>query len=268
MQERSPRATPEQVGSIAVRAVVDRDRIASLLRREPVNPVDDAADPVVFDAAVRDRSDVDRRVFELVDPARPDHPRTVVWVALTDGVPSTLDELTDDRAPLPPTSADTAVFWSIWNIDPHASGPPGGRELIEGAVTLLRQELDGLRTFVTLSPIPGLRRWIEDAPDPVDTTNGTSLARAAARYLTSLDDAGRPLDGVARFHLGNGARLWRINLDADRSHRGVDRSFGVMANYRYEPEDRRANRELLRSGTVATSPEVASLAEATRIARH
>jgi len=253
---------------MAVRAVVDRDRIASLLRREPVNPVDDTADPVVFDAAVRDRSDVDRRVFELVDPARPDHPRTVVWVALTDGVPSTLDDLTDDRPPLRPELADTAVFWSIWNVDPHASGPPAGRELIEGAVTLLRQELDGLRTFVTLSPIPGLRRWIDESPDPIDTGDDTALLHAAATYLTSLDDTGRPVDGVARFHLGNGARLWRINLDADRSDRGVDRSFGVMANYRYEPEDRSANREQLRSGTVAVSPEVASLAEPTRIARH
>ena len=268
MQEQSPRATSERVGRMAVRAVVDRDRIASLLRREPVNPVDDTADPVVFDAAVRDRSDVDRRVFELVDPARPDHPRTVVWVALTDGVPSTLDDLTDDRPPLRPELADTAVFWSIWNVDPHASGPPAGRELIEGAVTLLRQELDGLRTFVTLSPIPGLRRWIDESPDPIDTGDDTALLHAAATYLTSLDDTGRPVDGVARFHLGNGARLWRINLDADRSDRGVDRSFGVMANYRYEPEDRSANRELLRSGTVAVSPEVASLAEPTRIARH
>ena len=83
--------------------------------------------------------------------------------------------------------------------------------------------------------------------------------RACATYLTTTGDDGRPIDPVARFHLGNGARLWHLAGDADRSERGMQRSFGLMANYRYEPEDRAANAEALRQGRPALGPGVAAL---------
>lgn len=250
-----------------VRRLADMGRLADLLRREPVNPVDDADDPAAFERELRDRSDVDRRVFELVDASRPGFPRTVVWVALTVGVPGSLVDLTDDRPAIAPHRADTAVFWSIWNVDSAAAGRSAGRDLIEGSVDLLRAELPGLTTFVTLSPVPGLRSWITDRA-PSGSRSGerrpARLQELAAKYLTTLDAAGRPLDPVARFHLGNGARLWRVLVDADPTERGARRSYGVMANYRYEPEDRSANREQLRDGVVVVSPEVAELVEDTR----
>lgn len=254
----SPRSVP-----FVVRRVLDRDRLETLLRQEPVNPVDDIDRPDVLDRALADRTDLDRRVYELVVEDTPDRPRTVVWVALTSGTPAALADLTDDRPPLRPEHADTAVFWSIWNVEDAPPGPGSGRDLLDGAVALLREELPGIETFVTLSPVPGLRGWIDGGRRPegstVDPTDPGALGTAAARYLTGLGDDGRPIDAVARFHLGNGARLWRINLGGDRSRRGTERSYGVLANYRYEPEDRAANRELLRSGTVATSADVESL---------
>lgn len=262
-------------GSFEVRRLTDPDVLAGLLREEPVNPVGD--DRGAFAEALRDRTDIDRRVYGLVGPAAPEHPATVVWVALTRGVPASLAELTDRGPALAPETADTAVFWSIWKVDPERPGGdadrgdrgPSGGELIEGAVRLLRAELPGLRTSVTLSPVPGLRRWIHDqrATHGVRVGAGSSagappsdeLGRLAARYLTSLDDTGRPLDPVARFHLGNGASLWRINPDADPSDLGMERSYGVMANYRYEPEDRDANRRRLDQAIVTASHEVMSL---------
>lgn len=271
------RSIPQDGSPLVVQRLEDQDRLAELLRLEPVNPVDESEDPAVFQQVLRDRTDVDRRVYVLVDPDHTERPVTVVWVALTEGVPRSLDELTDDRAALSADTADTAVFWSIWNVANVANvanrgnvgnAPErrsGGRILIEGAVGLLRSELPGLDTFVTLSPIPELRRWISAqaaSDDGVDRTvrpDRDDLLTGAARYLTSSGSDGRPIDPVARFHLGNGARLWRINANADPSDRGERRSFGVMANYRYAPEDRTANRALLRAGTVALSPELSAL---------
>lgn len=283
MQHPGARSTSGRDRHVEVRRLTDRDLLAALLRREPVNPVDDAEDPSVFDRALSDRTDVDRRVYGLVDPTAPDHPATVVWVALTRGVPRSLDALTDDREPLRPSESDTAAFWSIWNVADEtaerAGGarPPGGRDLIEGAVQLLLDELPSLRTFVTLSPIPGLRRWIASLPDSdralhpsdhhrqeVHEAPDLALEQLAARYLTTLGDDGRPLDAVARFHLGNGARLWRVNSAADRSARGAERSHGMMANYRYLPEDRRENLRMLGNGTVAVSDDVAALVRMAR----
>jgi malonyl-CoA decarboxylase len=225
--------------------------------------VDEGGDPEVFERALADRTDADRRVFALVRPDRPDHPRTVVWVALTRGVPSSLVELLDDRPALDPNTADTAVFWSIWNADRDVAGSGTGADLIVGAAEQLRTELPQLRTMVTLSPAPGFRRWLDAAADdgsaPVDVEDPAALAAAAARYLTARRPDGRPLDAVARFHLRNGARLWRLNPGADPSTRGAARSYGLMVNYRYEPEDRTANRELLARGDVAVGDAVRPL---------
>jgi malonyl-CoA decarboxylase len=224
-----------------------------LAAREPVHPVTDAAD-------LADRLDEDRRLFVLEHPLLVARPMNVVWVALSRGVPARMDQVLDPGAPmLDPRAADTAVFYSIWNAERGLAGLGRGRDLIEGAVGLLRAELPGLSTFVTLSPMPGFRAWLADRGARSTGPGDPHLVRDGAAYLTSLDDAGRPIDPVARFHLGNGARLWRVNPGADRSDRGRDRSLGVMANYRYEPEDRAANRAELASGRVAVSDAVAAL---------
>ena len=184
----------------------------------------------------------------------------VVFVALLRGTPSHLGDVLDpSAATLEPTMADTAAFYSIWNVVPGVRGLDGGRQLLEGAVALLRAELPGLRTFVTLSPVPGFRRWAtaggtDEELDP----DHPDLLRTAARYLTTVVD-GRPLDAVAGFHLGNGARLMAVHRHADPSVRGDQRSWGVMANYRYEPEDRPANRAALAAGRPAVGEAITGL---------
>ena len=219
-----------------------------------MHPVRDGRD-------LADRLDADRRLFVLEHPVLPGRPMNVVWVALWRGAPGSIDDILDPEAPVAdPATVDTAVFYSIWNADPGLAGLGRGRSLIEGAVDLLRAELPRVSVFVTLSPVPGLRAWVEaGGAGDVDVEDQRSLLRAGATYLTSLRADGRPLDAVARFHVGNGARVWRVNADADRSARGGARSFGVMVNYRYEPEDRAANRAQLASGTVPVSPGVAAL---------
>jgi malonyl-CoA decarboxylase len=226
---------------------------ARLADREPVHPVRDAED-------LADRLAADRRLFALEHPALRGRPLNVVWVALCRGVPDRIEDVLDPAAAtLDAATADTAVFYSIWNAEPGLEGLGRGRTLIEGAVGLLRAELPGITTFTTLSPVPGFRRWLEGrrpaglSPD--------ALAACCATYLVGLDGRGRPVDPVARFHLGNGARLWRILPSADGSERGQDRSFGVMANYRYEPEDRAANRRELAAGFVPVSEAVRALLE-------
>jgi len=242
---------------------VDRERtlVERLAGLEPVHPVQGPED-------LAGRTAADRRVFVLEREGRASRsrgvhadvgrPQTVVWVALTDDVPERITDVLDPSRPaVDPTSATAAVFYSIWNV-PGADviGSGRGRELIEGATAILAEQLPTLETFVTLSPAPGLARlWESTWPRP----GQEGFASAAAHALVSLDERGRPRDPVARFHLGNGARLWRVNPDADPSPKARERSFGVMVNYRYEPEDRAANRAELAAGFVPVSAGVAEL---------
>ena len=222
-----------------------------LVAEEPVHPFAGPDD-------LADRLDVDRRCFVLEHPALPGRPLNIVWCALRVGVPGRLVEILDADAPtVDPALADTAVFYSIWNVEPGLVGLPGGHRLLEGAIGALRSEFGALSTFVTLSPIPGFRAWLEARGDvPADPHQRLV---ECARYLTALRDDGRPLDAVARFHLGNGARLLSLARNGDRSERGDARSFGIMANYRYEPEDRAANRASLHDGRAAVGDDVAAL---------
>lgn len=237
---------------------VDDATIRRLADGEPVNPVAGEDD-------LRRRVAGDRRCYVLEHPDMPHRPLGVVWVALVRGVPDDLGALLDPSSPeLDPGRADTAAFYSIWNVEPGLVGLPLGHRLIDGAVEAVREELPGVATAVTLSPVPGLRDWMADVGTlpPGEPATGAPppevLADACARYLTTVGDDGRLLDPVARFHMGNGARLWALAPGADRSERGMRRSLGMMANYRYEPEDRAANRAALADGRPALGPGVAA----------
>ncbi len=225
------------------------DLLVRLAQDEPVHPVRSPED-------LANRLADDRRCYVLEHPALPGRPSNVVWVALWKGVAGSVDEILDIGAPTrDPATADTAVFYSIWGVEPGLRRFPGGAALIEGAVAALRSELPHLRTFVTLSPVPGFRTWWEERHPGRAEPDGTGpadeeLLAECVEYLTTLDEQGRPIDPVARFHLGNGARLLALHRHGDRSTRGSERSFGIMANYRYEPEDRPANRALLEAGRV------------------
>jgi malonyl-CoA decarboxylase len=199
-----------------------------------------------------------------------------------------------------PRSADAAVFYSISSTQPGLRGVSFGGFLIKRVVESLLGEYPKLTTFATLSPVPGFRRWLDkrlqadggallaerDAGAPAKPARGrdadSDLRRAlagttevddaasaslesilvplCARYLVLEKRDGAPVDPVARFHFGNGARLDRINWRANTSRRGMQESFGIMVNYVYEPSDIEENHEAyFREGKVATSAGVRKL---------
>ena len=237
---------------------------------------------------------VDRRCFAFFHPALVDEPLIFVEVALMAGIPAAIAPVLearhrDEPIPEPPT---TAVFYSISNCQDGLKGISFGNFLLKQVVEELGRELPSLKTFVTLSPIPSFARWLDRAlagtgddnisgedrralamlRDPrwievaaargaqSDAIKSSLMALAAAYFLSARSADGRPVDPVARFHLGNGARLELINWLADVSERGLRHAHGLMVNYCYELPDIEKNHEAYAfDGTVAASRGVKSL---------
>ena len=192
----------------------------------------------------------DRRLYAFFHPALGDDPLIFVEVALTPDIPRNIgDILAPEREMMKPQGAQTAVFYSISNCQDGLRGISFGNFLIKQVVEELRRDFPNLATFVTLSPVPGLRKWAlaaaeDDSLPPklktavADAEAGQpsdALADVTAHYmLVARSPRGGATDPVARFHLGNGARLEQINPDADASPRGQDASWGVMVNYLYD----------------------------------
>jgi malonyl-CoA decarboxylase len=207
----------------------------------------------------------DRRCFAFFHPAMPDEPLIFVEVALTTGIAGSVQAvLSGERETLAAEDADTAVFYSISNCQAGLASISFGNSLIKQVAADLSMELPGLKTFVTLSPIPGLAAWMEgNAPD-ADRDDDERMRSLAARYLTAAKRPdGLPLDPVARFHLGNGAEVHRVHARADMSDKGLRQSGGVMVNYLYDLGRVAQNHErFAASHEVATSPEIRALAAA------
>jgi malonyl-CoA decarboxylase len=160
--------------------------------------------------------------------------------------------LIDPNSPVAdPAQADTAIFYSITNCQEGLRGVSFGNSLIKQVVEDLGREFRKLRTFATLSPIPGFRAWLAtthpewDSFEVEKATAATEreLMSLCARYLIEARRGKEPLDPVERFHLANGASLERLNWMGDPSRAGVQRSFGIMANYLYDPDDVEKNHE-------------------------
>jgi len=200
----------------------------------------------------------DRRCFAFFHPVMPDDPLIFVEVALTRGVPGAIgDLLAQGRDALAPEQADTAVFYSISNCQPGLAGISFGNSLIKQVVADLALELPDLRTFVTLSPAPGLAAWMGERQIGADDPD--TLKRFAARYLTEIS-GNRPRDPVARFHLGNGAEIHDIHTGADTSATGQAQSHGVMVNYLYDPANIARNLERFADGQVVAARKIQTLA--------
>ncbi|RVT81918.1 decarboxylase [Rhodobacteraceae bacterium CCMM004] len=207
----------------------------------------------------------DRRCFAFFHPAMPDEPLIFVEVALTRGLPGAIGALlAEDRAVLAAEEADTAVFYSISNCQRGLAGITFGNSLIKQVVADLASDLPDLRSFATLSPIPGLRDWLGESGRDPDPEDADTVARLAARYLlTAKRPDGRPRDPVARFHLGNGASVHRIHARADQSDRGRAQSAGAMVSYLYDLRRVAQNHERYAAeGRVAAAAAVTSLAAA------
>jgi malonyl-CoA decarboxylase len=211
----------------------------------------------------------DRRCFAFFHPAMPDEPLIFVQVALTRGVPGSIqDLLAEEREQIAGDAADTAVFYSISNCQAGLAGISFGNSLIKQVVRDLMRALPQIGTFVTLSPIPGLMAWLEEDPARLAaaTADAEGLRRLAALYLTEAKDAGgAPRDPVARFHLGNGAMIHALHAGADISENGMSQSAGAMVNYLYDLARIPQNGEAYADAQeVAASQQVRSLARAAK----
>jgi len=202
----------------------------------------------------------DRRCFGFFHPAMPDEPLIFVEVALTKGIPNSVqDLLADGREPIDAEEADTAVFYSISNCQAGLAGVSFGNSLIKQVVADLSLDVSSLETFVTLSPIPGLMKWLgtTNPPEP----DAKEMPAHAANYLLNGKRAdGLPVDPVARFHLGNGAAIHAIHGNADVSDNGLKQSGGTMVNYLYDLSNITTNHEhFVTEKTVAASSDVHAL---------
>ena len=245
--------------------------LEQIIHHEAVHQIDGWDD-------LRRRLQPDRRCFAFFHPQLPDEPLIFVEVALLPDMAGAIAPLIDKKStPLPPEQFKVAVFYSISNCQPGLRGVSMGNFLIKRVAEQLKHELPQLKTFCTLSPIPGLMAWLHKALDPAHVgsalaglpaaateravhalallreaagpelqalTQHTSLAalpsdahhalwRLAALYLVhrSPQPGGDP---VARFHLDNGARLERLNAQANLSTNGLKQSAGLMVNYLYD----------------------------------
>jgi malonyl-CoA decarboxylase len=214
-----------------------------------------------------------RRCYAFFHPALIDEPLIFVEVALTRGIPDAIEPiLSTDSEPIDLDRATSAVFYSISNCQRGLGGVSFGHFLIKQVVEEVRRELPRLSTFVTLSPAPEFAQWLarergagEEAvalseedraaltgldradwweeADAAEAVREPLLRAAAWYFLRARTSRGLPRDPVARFHLGNGARLERLDFLADTSSRGLAHSHGLMVNYLYDLDDIEKNHE-------------------------
>jgi malonyl-CoA decarboxylase len=218
-------------------------------------------------ADLRRRLEADRRCYAFFHPALPDEPLIFIEVALTKGMSGRVQPLLDAKAPVAdPLQTDCAIFYSITNCQEGLRGVSFGNFLIKQVVEDLGREFPKLRTFATLSPLPGFQQWLHsegrermspplaalvDAGDlraslaalSESSPLKTELLRLATWYLLKAKRAAAPLDPVARFHLANGASLERLNWMGDASDAGIQRSLGLMVNYVYRLDAVEENHE-------------------------
>ncbi len=269
--------------------------LEKLIAYEAVHEIDSWDD-------LRNRLESDRRCYAFFHPAMPGEPLIFVEVALVTGISDSVQALLDQSAPdLKPEEADTAIFYSISNAQKGLRGISFGNFLIKQVVDELRHEFPNLRTFATLSPLPGFARWLSatlaaDSEDPLEQSAREALGASAdslnlppvleeilsvperyrrreieqflreplerlcVRYLHKKGKDGGLLDPVERFHLGNGARIERLNWAGDLSPKGIRQSYGMMVNYLYKLDEIEKNRESFAAdGRIAVSSAIRSL---------
>jgi malonyl-CoA decarboxylase len=259
--------------------------LEQIIHHEAVHEIDGWDD-------LRRRLMPDRRCFAFFHPQLPAEPLIFVEVALLTEMAGSIAPLIDKRTPaLGPEHFKVALFYSISNCQPGLRGVSLGNFLIKRVAEQLKRELPQLKTFCTLSPIPGLMAWLtragsEPLPAPVLQAHeslreacGGDLAstlghagrlaalprsahhalwRLAAFYLVSVSP--RPQgDPVARFHLDNGARLERLNAQANLSPKGLKQSAGLMVNYLYDLARVERHHDRFVHGEVVTSRAISAL---------
>ena len=210
----------------------------------------------------------DRQCFAFFHPLIPNDPLIFVEVALTTGLPESIQNIIKlEREEIDIEDANTAIFYSISNCHNGLLGISFGNFLIKKVASNLKRELPDLNQFMTLSPLPGFMKWMEEY-SPISfercsekNCGDEELMKNAVKYLTKSErNDGMPNDPVSRFHIGNGASLEKINLNADTSEKGMMQSFGVMANYLYDLKVVEENHEnFFKNKAVPVSNKIDSL---------
>jgi malonyl-CoA decarboxylase len=246
---------------------------------------------------LKNRLDRDRRCYGFFHPRLDGEPLIFVEIALMDEMADAITPLLDEAAAATDVNkATTAIFYSISNTQAGLRGVSFGDSLIKRVVETLKSEFPKLKTFATLSPIPGLRPWVAknvgamlerlparqraelaralgaepsaeallaafERPIDLDAKSPMRLMlmRSAAQYLGRELHEGKPLDPVARFHLGNGARIERLNWAGDPSTKGLKQSYGLMVNYLYDPKKLDKYRGALAQGQIPVSGAIEAL---------
>jgi len=252
--------------------------LEKIIRYEAVHEIGDWDD-------LRRRIDpADRRCYAFFHPRLVDEPLIFVEVALTVAPPAAIAPLlAEKRAHIAPAKARVAAFYSISNCQRGLAGVNFGNFLIKQVVEEIRRELPAIETFVTLSPVPGFRSWLETTEDPAIAPMRSAALELAAEenwptppvaaklramleplaayyFLKARRPDGRVVDPVARFHLGNGASLERIDWEGDLSPKGLAESFGIMVNYLYDLDEIERNHEaFVDRGQIAASSAVRKL---------
>ena len=265
--------------------------IEKLIKYEAVHDIKSWAD-------MKNRLGSDRRCYAFFHPRLVDDPLIFVEVALMNEIAGSIAPLLDESARMADLNkADTAIFYSISNTQAGLRGVGFGDSLIKRVVETLKAEFPRLKTFATLSPMPGFRNWLtrnagamldkldDKARSALDRELGVKptatehvlaaaeragdldagsavrklLLQYAAHYLARATHDGRPIDPVARFHLGNGARVERLNWAADVSAKGHKQSYGLMVNYLYDLKRLDKHRAQLAKGKIPISAEIAGL---------
>ncbi len=211
---------------------------------------------------------IDRQCFAFFHPLIPNDPLIFVEVALTTGIPKSIQKIIKlDRREIEIEDANTAIFYSISNCHNGLLGISFGNFLIKQVASNLKRELPDLNQFMTLSPLPGFMKWMEEY-SPISfercsekNCDDEELIKNAVKYLTKSERKdGMPNDPVGRFHVGNGASLERINLNADMSEKGLSQSYGIMANYMYDLAVVEQNHEIFfKDKVVPVSKEIEAL---------
>lgn len=266
--------------------------LEQIIRHEAVHEIDGWDD-------LRRRLQPDRRLFAFFHPQLPEEPLIFVEVALGPDMPAAIAPLIDKRAPvIEPDRFKVAVFYSISNCEPGLKGVSLGNFLIKRVAEHLQREHPKLRSFCTLSPIPGFAAWLQREPDlealatlkkgaperaraarsallehcggelaqlgqldtleRLDGAGCAALQRLGAVYLVAQSSTPAG-DPVARFHLDNGARLERLNLLGNRAGKGLKQSCGMMVNYLYDLDKIENHHEAFTLGEIAYSRAVAAL---------
>lgn len=203
----------------------------------------------------------DRRCYAFFHPSIPEDPLIFVEVALTKGIPDSIQSLlATKRDVVEPKEIDTAVFYSISNCQSGLASISFGNSLIKQVVATLKNEDLNLKSYVTLSPIPSLSKWIIESGQEVDLGDAAKVQELASYFLLEVKgNRGLPYDPVARFHLGNGAKVHAIHANADTSPNGLSQSAGAMVNYLYDLKNVASNHENFATNKkISASKEVRS----------